>query len=87
VGALAASLGGLDTLIFTAGIGEHAATVRQRICAGLAFLGIRVDPRRNAAHAPVISPDDSPVTVRVMKTDEDLMIARHTAGLMAQTQH
>jgi acetate kinase len=78
VGALAASLGGLDTLIFTAGIGEHAATVRRRICTGLAFLGIQVDPRRNEAHAPVISPDDSPVTVRVMKTDEDLMIARHT---------
>jgi acetate kinase len=87
VGALAASLGGLDTLIFTAGIGEHAATVRQRICTGLAFLGIQVDPRRNEAHAPVISPDDSPVTVRVMKTDEDLMIARHTGDLMAQTQH
>lgn len=83
--ALAATLGGLDTLIFTAGIGEHAAPVRERICAGLTFLGIHIDLRRNAEHAPIISPDGSPVTVRVMPTDEDLMIARHTYRLISRT--
>jgi len=84
LGALVAALGGLDTLVFTAGIGEHAAPIRERICAGMDFLGIQLDPRRNAAHAPIISRDGSPVVVRVMKTDEDLMIARHTYRLMAQ---
>ena len=84
LGALAAVLGGLDTLVFTGGIGEHAASVRLRICEGLEFLGIRLDPRRNEAHAAVISPEGSSVTVRVMQTDEDLMIARHTRELMAE---
>jgi len=79
--ALVAVLGGLDTLVFTAGIGEHAAPIRQRICDGLNFLGITLDPGRNAAHAPVISRDGSRVTVRVIATDEDLMIARHTYQL------
>jgi acetate kinase len=84
LGALTAALGGLDTLVFTAGIGEHAASVRARICAGLEFLGIDLDPRRNAEHAPVISRAGARVTVRVMTTDEDLMIARHTQRLIAQ---
>jgi acetate kinase len=84
VGALAAALDGLDTLIFTGGIGEHAAPVRERICTGLGFLGIRLNPQRNAAHAPIISADGGTVTVRVMPTDEDLMIARHTYHLLAQ---
>ncbi len=83
LGALAAVLGGLDTLIFTAGIGEHAPSVRERICAGLEFLGIELDPRRNAADAPIVSRDGAPAVVRVMKTDEDLMIARHTHRLLA----
>jgi acetate kinase len=78
LGALVAALGGLDTLIFTEGIGEHAASVRLRICEGQAFLGIRLAPRGNEAHAPVISWHGSAVTVRVMQTEEDLMIARHT---------
>jgi acetate kinase len=78
VGALAAVLGGVDTLIFTAGIGENAAPVRARICADLAFLGIRVDPGRNERQEPVISDGSGRATVRVMKTDEELMIARHT---------
>ena len=78
VGAFAAALGGLDTLIFTGGIGEHAAPVRQRICEGLEFLGIALNEERNKEHAPIISRDSSPVVVRVMKTNEDLMIARHT---------
>jgi len=84
LGALAGALGGVETLVFTGGIGEHAAPVRERICADLDFLGIRLDPARNAAHAPIISPDGAPVTVRVMPTDEDLMIARHTRHLIAE---
>jgi acetate kinase len=86
LGALSAALGGLDTLIFTGGIGEHAAPIRQRICADMAFLGIQLEPRRNEAHAAIISRDGSPVTVRVMKTNEDLMIARHTYRLIAGTK-
>ena len=82
LGALATVVGGLDTLVFTGGIGEHAASVRLRICESLEFLGIRIDPRRNETHAPVISPEGSSAAVRVMRTDEDLMIARHTRELM-----
>ncbi|MGA2285036.1 MAG: acetate/propionate family kinase [Dehalococcoidia bacterium] len=82
LGALVAVLGGLDTLIFTAGIGENAASVRQRICAGLGFVGVALDPHANEANAPVISGGASHVVVRVMKTDEDLMIARHTRSLV-----
>jgi acetate kinase len=82
LGALAAALGGLDTVVFTGGIGEHAASVRARICQGLEFLGIRLDDRRNAIHAPVISQHRSPITVRVIETDEDLMIARHTCRMV-----
>ena len=84
LGALAAALGGLDALVFTGGIGENSATVRERICDGLEFLGIRLDPDRNAAHAPVISSDDASVRVRVVPTDEDLMVARHTRRLIEQ---
>ena len=84
LGALAAVLGGLDTLIFTGGIGERADPVRARICADLRFLGIEADPERNRAQAPIISRDDSAVVVRVMATDEDSMIARHTAELLTQ---
>jgi len=82
LGALSAVLGGLDTLIFTGGIGENAPPVRERICEGMEFIGIQLDPRRNRANASIISRDDSPTTVRVMKTDEELMIARHTADLV-----
>jgi acetate kinase len=80
--ALAGVLGGLDTLIFTAGVGENAPAVRWRICEGLEFLGIRLDADRNDANAPVISGEGSPCTVRVMHTDEDLMIARQTNDLI-----
>ncbi len=83
LGALAAVLGGLDGLVFTGGIGEHAAPVRARICAGFAFLGLELDERRNAEHAPVISSPASRVTVRVIPTDEALMIARHTVRLVS----
>jgi acetate kinase len=85
LGALAAALGGLDALIFTGGIGEHSSSVRERICEGLGFLGIRLDPDRNAEHAPVISHDGDPVTVRVIPTDENLMVARHTRQLITPT--
>lgn len=82
IGALAAALGGLDTLVFSGGIGEHAPIVRARICDGLEFLGIRLDPDRNATDAPVISSLASHVVVRVMPTDEELMIARGTYQLV-----
>ena len=83
LGGLVAVLGGLDTLVFTAGIGEHAAQVRERICAGLECFGVELDPARNARHAPIISRDGSRAVVRVMTTDEDRMIARHVARLIA----
>jgi len=108
LGALCAVLGGLDTLVFTGGIGEHAAPVRARICAGLGFLGIELDPELNAGNATLISdpveravarsrrlgrypPFDagedaakpSKVSVRVIATDEDAVIARHTSELIA----
>lgn len=80
--ALAATLGGLDTLIFTAGVGENAPAVRRRICEGMEFLGIRLDSGRNDTNAPVISGEESSCIVRVMRTDEDLMIARQTNALI-----
>lgn len=82
VGALAAALDGLDTLVFTGGIGERAAPVRLRICEGLAHLGIDLDPERNQDHADAISTARSPCAVRVIPTDEDLMIVRHTRRLL-----
>lgn len=82
IGALAATLGGLDTLVFTGGIGENAADIRLCICVGLGFIGVTVDEERNTAHAPIISPDGGKVAVRVIKTNEDAMIARHTNDLL-----
>jgi acetate kinase len=82
VGAFAAVLGGLDTLVFTGGIGERAAAVRAGICAGLQFLGITIDVPANRANAEVISAAGSRCVVRVVETDEDLMIARHTQNLL-----
>jgi acetate kinase len=76
IGAFAAALGGLDTLVFAGGIGENAPVIRSRICDGLGFLGIELDEDRNATAAAVISATDSPVAVRVMHTDEEWMIAR-----------
>jgi acetate kinase len=84
LGGLVAVLGGLDTLIFTAGIGEHSSAIRERICDGLSYLGLEVNSTRNAAHAPIISNDASRVVVRVIPTDEDLMIARHTHGVIVE---
>ncbi|NOG73485.1 acetate/propionate family kinase [Roseicella sp. DB1501] len=82
IGALAASIGGIDALVFTAGIGENAAGLRARICEGLDFLGIRLDPARNAAHAPEISAAGAPVRVLVRHTDEERMIAEHALALL-----
>jgi acetate kinase len=82
VGALAAVLGGLDTLVFTGGIGEHAAPVRDEVCRGLDHLGIHLDPARNARHDAIIAADGAACTVRVVPTDEDLMIARHTRAVL-----
>jgi acetate kinase len=76
IGAYAAALGGLDTLVFAGGIGENAPVVRARICDGLGFLGIELDKSSNAKTAAVISKISSRVTVRVIRTDEELMIAR-----------
>jgi acetate kinase len=76
IGSFAAALGGLDTLVFAGGIGEHCPSIRARICGGLGFLGIELSESCNAANAEVISTDTSPATVRVIRTDEELMIAR-----------
>ena len=89
IGAYAAALGGVDTLVFTGGIGENAPLVRARICDGLDFLGIEIDEKRNAANADVISAETSRVTVRVMHTDEELMIAKsvcQTLGLPTEKE-
>ena len=83
IGAYAAALGGLDTLVFSGGIGEHSAIVRTRMCEGLDFLGIRLDHGRNEAHADVISSPDSRVTVRVIRTDEESQIAQSVCRLLA----
>jgi acetate kinase len=83
LGAYAALLGGLDAVVFTAGIGEHAPEVRERICSGLQFIGLKLDPVRNQESASLISANSSQVQVRVIKTNEELMISRHTASLMA----
>ncbi len=84
IGAFAAALGGLETLVFAGGIGENSPQVRQRICAGLEFFGVKLDQSRNESNAAVISSDSSPATVRVMRTDEEVVIAqavRQVVGL------
>jgi acetate kinase len=84
IGGFVAALGGLDTLVFTGGIGENAAEVRAGICARLECLGIVFDDARNAASAAIISADQSPVTVRVMRTDEEMMIAKSVSRLLPE---
>jgi len=76
IGSFAAALGGLDTLVFAGGIGENAPVIRPRICEGLDFLGLKLDPSRNSKNAEVISGNLGGVTVRVIHTDESQMIAR-----------
>ncbi len=83
IGAFAAALGGMDSLVFAGGIGENSPEIRRRICAGLEFLGIALDDGRNSSNALLISTDRSPVKVRVIRTDEALMIAKAAVRLAA----
>ena len=83
VGSFAAALGGLDTLVFSGGIGENAAAVRAGICSGLEFLGIEIDDLLNNAHAALISRQNGRVAVRVIETDEEIVIARAVVKMLA----
>lgn len=83
-GAMAAALGGIDALVFSAGIGQHAAPIRAAICARLAWLGLELDAAANAAGAPCISDAASRVAIHIIPTDEEAMVARHTHALMAR---
>ena len=87
IGSFAAALGGLDTLIFSGGIGENAPVIRKRICDGLGFIGIELNQRRNAKNAALISSDAGRVTVRVIPTNEELMIARSVSRVMRLGTH
>jgi len=82
LGSLAAALGGLDALVFTGGIGEHAAAIREKILRGTEWLGIELEPGANAAHRRCITASDSDVPAYVIPTDEELMIARHTRAVV-----
>ena len=84
LGSLAAALGGLDVLVFTAGIGEHAAAVRERVCLDAAWLGIQLDATANQAKAPRISTSSSPVSAWAIPTNEELMIARHAHSVIGK---
>src|SRR5438105_2054026 len=80
-GALAVALGGLDALVFTGGIGEHAAPVRAAVCEHLAWMGVRLDPAANARHGPRVTTPASAVSAWVIPTDEERTIARHVLRL------
>jgi acetate kinase len=82
VGALAAALGGLDALVFTGGIGEHAPDVRRAICEGLEHLGVALDDARNVAAEKIVSADGARVVTHVVRTDEERMVARHTRRVL-----
>ena len=82
IGAFAAELGGVDGIVFTAGIGEHSAEIRKRICSASAWLGLELDAKANERHGPRISTDRSSVSAWVVPTNEELMIARHTGRLL-----
>lgn len=82
IGAFAAALGGLDTLVFAGGIGENAPVVRARICERLEYLGVQLNEARNAGNAAIISAENFRVTVRVIRTDEELMIARSVCRIL-----
>jgi acetate kinase len=85
LGSLAAALGGLDALVFTGGIGERAAVVRERVCRAAGWLGVELDFTANEAGGPRISTESSPVSVWAIATDEELMIARHTRRVIGIT--
>jgi acetate kinase len=82
LGSLAAALGGLDGLVFTAGIGEHSPEIRARVCEQAAWLGLALDPAANAAGDPRIGRENSPVSIWTFPTDEERVIARHTRALL-----
>ena len=82
LGSLAAALGGLDTIVFTGGIGENSAEIRERVCLEAAWLGVELDSARNADREPRISTAQSRVTAWVIPTNEELMIARHTYRIL-----
>jgi acetate kinase len=82
IGAMAAAVGGVDGLVFTAGIGENSPEIRRRICEASAWLGIELDPEANARGGPRISTPQSSVSAWVIPTNEELMIARHTGTLL-----
>ena len=82
IGSFSAALGGLDTLVFAGGVGENSAAIRRRICDGLEYLGVQVDPSRNEKHDPVISMPGAAVALRVIRTDEESVIANETARVL-----
>jgi acetate kinase len=84
IGSVSAALGGLDLLVFTAGIGEHNAVLRERICTTLGYIGVAIDPVANGTHAPVISAKDSPAVVAVEPTNEEWIAALRAKELVAQ---
>ena len=86
LGSLAAALGGLDAIVFTGGIGENSAAVRERVCRDAAWLGVTLDPAANAAGGPRISAAGSPVSVFVVRTDEELMMAKHAHPLLGREE-
>jgi len=81
LGSMAAALGGLDAIVFTAGIGEHAPAIRESLCRQAAWLGVTLDPAANQAGGPRISAAGSAVSAWVVPTNEELMIARHTLAV------
>ena len=85
LGSLAAALGGVDALVFTAGIGEHAASIREWVCRQAAWLGVELDAKANAVHGPRLSTASSRVAAWVIPTNEELMIARHTRAVLQRT--
>ncbi|MCX8955478.1 acetate kinase, partial [Ruegeria sp. NA] len=87
LGAMAAILGGIDALIFTGGIGENSRLVRDRVCSGMGWLGIELDPDANADNDRIISTDLSRVVAMVIPTNEELVIARAAADLLANRSH
>lgn len=86
IGAFAAALGGLDTLVFAGGIGENAPVIRSRICADLGFLGIQLDESKNASSEAVISAAAGRVDVRVIRTDEEVMLVKAVGRILDRTR-
>ena len=86
VAALAAALGGLDAMVFTAGVGENSAHIRERVCQGASWLGVALDPAANAKGGPCISDSQSRVSAWVVPTNEELLIARHTLRVLGMAK-